>query len=103
MRGIGGQGCPRGRLGGGLHRGLLGLLFAALVLQLLKDQFDPSRRSLYVAAGGAGAAFAYLHDRGRFIPSVLTVLAPVPLVAVVWFLAFSSVASLVRVAGLRIV
>jgi hypothetical protein len=73
-----------------VHLIFLGGLFAALVLQGLKAQFDPTALWLYVAALLAGGAFAYLYRKGPFLPSMLVVLSPVPLIVLVWFLGFST-------------
>jgi hypothetical protein len=80
------------RAGSLLHLGAVAVLVGAYVLQLLKDEFDPKRRSLYLAALAVGALFAWGYRKGRFLPSVLTVLSPVTAVVLVWFLAFSGIA-----------
>ncbi len=80
------------RAGRLVHLSAVAALVAAYVLQLLKDHFDPQRRSLIVAALLAGIAFAWLYRRGPFLPSVLTVLSPATVVVLVWFLALSEVA-----------
>ena len=76
------------------HLAFVALLVAVLAIQLLKEEFDPARRSITLAALLIGAAVAYLYARGRFLPSVLTVLSPAPVVIGVWFLAFSSASEL---------
>jgi hypothetical protein len=80
------------RAGGLVHLAAVACLVAAYVLQLLKDEFDPQRRSLILAALVVGAGFAFLYRAGRFLPSVLTVLSPATAVVLVWFLAFSGAA-----------
>ncbi|MBN1528596.1 MAG: sulfatase-like hydrolase/transferase [Thermoleophilaceae bacterium] len=82
---------PAGRV---LRQVVLGGLFAALVLQVLKGEFDPGRRSLVLIAILAGVFFGFLYARGRFVPTLLSVLAPLPLVALVWFLGFSRVSEI---------
>src|SRR5688500_16137171 len=81
---------PAGRF---LHLGAVAVLIACYVLQLLKDGFDPQRRSLYLVAFAVGLLFAWGYHRGRLLPTVLTVLSPVTVVLVVWFLGFSGAAS----------
>ena len=80
------------RAGTLLHLAAVAVLVGAYVLQLLKDEFDPQRRSLYLIALAVGALFAWGYRRGRLLPAVLTVLSPVTAVVLVWFLALSSVA-----------
>lgn len=77
-----------------LHLGLVGLLVAAFVLQLMKDVSVPSGILVAVAlaAGGLAAAF---YARGRAGPAILTVLGPAPLVFLFIFLVVSPVSKLV--------
>ena len=80
------------RAGSLLHLGAIAVLVGAYVLQLLKDEFDPKRRSLYLVALAVGALFAWGYRKGRVLPAVLTVLSPVTAIVLAWFLAFSAVA-----------
>jgi hypothetical protein len=77
-----------------LHLALVGLLTAAFALQLIKDLSVPA--GLLVAlAVTAGALAALAYARTRAARSVLTVLAPVPLVFLFVFLVVSPVSGLV--------
>ena len=81
---------PLGRLA---HLAFVALLMTALAIQVGKDLLGPgSLIPLLALAVGVGTAGLY--DRGPFLPSVLTVLAPAPLVVLVWFLGFSPVSEL---------
>lgn len=77
------------------HLVFVALLTAALVVQVLKDVAGPSSKLLPLLALAAGAGLALLYDRGQFLPTVLTVLGPAPLVVLVWFLAISPASALV--------
>jgi len=72
------------RAGRLVHLAGVACLVAAYVVQLLKDEFDPERRSLILAALVVGAGFALLYRSGRFLPAVLTVLSPATAVVLVW-------------------
>ena len=76
-----------------LHAGFVAALAAVFAFQVLKDSFDPDAGWLRLAAVGIGIAFALVYLRTRPVPMVLSVLAPVPLLVLVWFLAVSNVAS----------
>ena len=77
-----------------VHAGFVGLLVAAIVVQFLKEHGNPARRSLSLLALVIGAIAAVAFLRTRFVPALLTVLSPAPLVLLVWFLGLSPVASL---------
>jgi Sulfatase len=83
------------RLGLGVHLSLLGLLVAALALQVLDELVGRSGAGLIVVSLVAGGAAAAAYARTRFVPAVLTVLIPVPALFVVLFLFFSPVRDLV--------
>ena len=75
-----------------LHLACVGLLTAAFVFQVLKGVLVPGLEACLAVASGAAFAFAY--DRGRFVPTVLTVLSPTPVLLLVWFLGFSPASEL---------
>jgi hypothetical protein len=75
-----------------LHLAFVGLLVAAFALQVLKGALVPALELCLAVASGAGLAFAY--DRGRFVPTVLSVLSPIPVLLLVWFLGFSPASEL---------
>jgi hypothetical protein len=75
-----------------LHLALVGLLAAAFVFQVLKGLLVPALEVFLALTCGAGLAFAY--DRGPLVPTVLTVLSPVPVLLLAWFLGFSPASEL---------
>ena len=75
-----------------LHLAFVGLLVAAFAFQVLKGALVPVLESALPLRLGAGFAFAY--DRGRFVPTVLSVLSPIPVLLLVWFLGFSPASEL---------
>ena len=83
---------PRAGLRRYLHLAFIGLLVAAFAFQVLKGELVPLLESCLALAFGAGVAFAY--DRGRLVPTVLSVLSPVPVLLLVWFLGFSPASEL---------
>jgi hypothetical protein len=80
---------PRSRY---LHLAFVGLLGAAFAFQVLKGVLVPGLEWLLALAAGAGLALAY--DRGRLVPTVLSVLSPIPVLLLVWFLGFSPASEL---------
>jgi Sulfatase len=83
---------PRARRA--LHLVLVGLLAAAIALQLLTDLLGGAALPILLAAGlGAAAAVAYA--RVEAIPTALTVLSPIPLALVLYFLLLSPASDLV--------
>jgi hypothetical protein len=76
------------------HLVFVGLLAAALFLQVAKDLSGSSSRLLLLVALAAGVGLALVYDRGSFLPTALTVLAPVPLLVLIWFLAISPASEL---------
>lgn len=78
-----------------VHVSLVGCLAAALALQVLEDITGGPALALLVGAATAGVAGAVLYARSPVAASVLTVLAPAPLVFVALFLLFSPVSKLV--------
>ena len=74
-----------------VHVTLVGCLLAALALQVLEDITGGPALVLLVGAATAGVAGAVLYGRSSVATSVLTVLAPAPLVFVALFLLFSPV------------
>ena len=75
-----------------LHLAFVGLLVAAFAFQVLKGALVPCPRVVSCRRGGAGLALAY--DRGPFVPTVLSVLSPIPVLLLVWFLGFSPASEL---------
>jgi hypothetical protein len=75
-----------------VHLAFVGLLGAAFAFQVLKGALVPVLESCLALASGAGLAFAY--NRGRFVPTVLSVLSPIPVLLLVWFLGFSPASEL---------
>jgi hypothetical protein len=83
------------RLGDAAHLGLIGLLVALLAIQLAKEAITGPAGLLFALALGAGAGFAFLYARGSFLPNVLTVLSPAPLLFVALFLFTGTTSELV--------
>jgi hypothetical protein len=83
---------PRSSQRSHLHLAFVGLLAAAFVFQVLKGVLVPALEACLAVACGAGFAFAY--DRGGFVPTVLTVLSPIPVLLLAWFLGFSPASEL---------
>ena len=84
-----------------LHLACVGLLTAAFVFQVLKGVLVPGLEACLAVA--SGAAFAFVYDRGRFVPTVLTVLSPTPVLLLVWLLGFSPASELAWPGGPDIV
>jgi hypothetical protein len=78
-----------------VHVVLVGCLAAALALQTFEDVTGGPALVLLVGAATAGVVGAVLYARSSVAASVLTVLAPAPLLFVVLFLLFSPVSKLV--------
>jgi hypothetical protein len=78
-----------------LHLTFVALLVAAFSLQLLGDLAAGPAGLLIAAALALGAGGAAAYARARPVPAVLTVLSPLPLVLLAWFLLVSPVAELV--------
>ena len=83
------------RLWQGLGFAFLGGFVALLALQLLERLFDGGDLGLFIVAGAVGAAGALAYARVAALHSLLTVLAPAPLVLLVLFLLVSPVSELV--------
>jgi hypothetical protein len=75
-----------------LHLALVGVLVAAFAFQVLRGALVPGLEACLAVAAGAALALAY--DRGRLVPAVLSVLSPIPVLLLVWFLGFSPAAEL---------
>jgi hypothetical protein len=86
-------GAPRVRRS--LHLALVGGLVAAFVLQVFDDAFGGPSAVLLAAAAVTGAAAAFAYYSTRIVPSILTVLGPVPVIFVALFLFGSPVSKLV--------
>jgi hypothetical protein len=77
-----------------VHLVLVGLLVAAIAVQVLDDLSGSA--ALVIALGvGVGALAAVAYARTRFVPSVLTVLGPLPALFLALLLVFSPVSKLV--------
>jgi hypothetical protein len=83
------------RVRDGLHLGLVGILIAAIALQALSELADGPAAALIAAAAAIGAAAAVLYARSEWLPSLLTVLSPAPVLFVCLFLFFSDTNDLV--------
>ena len=83
------------RLRDGLHLALVGLLAAAIALQALGELASGPAAVLIVAAAALGAGAAALYARTEWLPSLLTVLSPAPILFVCLFLFFSDTKELV--------
>ena len=78
-----------------LHLVLVAILVAAIVLQALDGLASGSASLLIAIALAVGAGGAWAYARTRFAPAVLTVLSPVPVLLVAYFLLLSPVSDLV--------
>jgi hypothetical protein len=78
-----------------LHLALVGLLVAAIVLQVEKSIVSHPAKLMVLVALAAGAGAAYAYDRTEFAPLALTVLTPVPAILLLYFLLLSDVSELV--------
>ena len=79
----------------GLHLALVGLLAAAIALQALGELASGSAAVLIIAAAALGTGAAVLYARSEWLPSLLTVLSPAPVLFVCLFLFFSDTKELV--------
>jgi len=77
-----------------LHLVLIGLLFAILILQFLKQITDGPAGLMIVLAVAAGAFLAWAYGYRHFLRSLTDILIPAPLVILVVFLFFSDSAQL---------
>jgi hypothetical protein len=75
-----------------LHLAFVGVLVAAFAFQVLRGALVPLLESCLAVACGAALAVAY--DRGRLVPTVLSVLTPIPVLLLAWFLGFSPASEL---------
>jgi hypothetical protein len=83
------------RLQWGLHLLFVGVLVAAIVLQLEKSVVTHPAKLMVLVAVGAGVLGAWLYNRTEFVPQALSVLSPAPLVFLALFLLLSDVSKLV--------
>jgi hypothetical protein len=83
------------RLRDGIHLALIAGLVAAIALQALDELTSGPGAVLIVAALALGAGAAVVYARTEWLPSLLTVLSPAPLIFVCAFLFFSDVKELV--------
>lgn len=79
----------------GLHLALVGILVAAIALQALGELADGPPAALIAGAAALGAGAAVLYARSEWLPSLLTVLSPAPVLFVCLFLFFSDTKELV--------
>ena len=80
---------------GVLHAVLVAVLAGAVVLQLLVDLFEGPAGVLIALAVLAGLAVVFAYVRTRIAPAILTVLAPVPLLFLVYCLMLTPLSKLV--------
>jgi hypothetical protein len=78
-----------------VHLLLVGLLVAAIGLQILDDLIDGSSALLIPVSLALGGAAAFAYDRGSVPGSILTLLSPAPLIFLFLFLVTSPVSKLV--------
>ncbi len=79
-----------------LHLAFVAVLASVFVLQVLVDGWDGARAPvLIVLSAVAGAAVAFAYSRLEAVPTVFTVLSPVPLAFLLYFLLLSPVSDLV--------
>jgi hypothetical protein len=74
-----------------LHLCFVAGLASVFASQLILDRWDPSNRLHALLSVAAGLAFALAYAKGQPIRSILTVLAPLPILAICLFLFFSPV------------
>jgi hypothetical protein len=79
----------------GIHLFLVGLLLAAIALQILTEVWSGPSAALVLVAIALGAAGGLVYTRGKIAPTTLTYLAPAPLVILGLFLLSSPVSKLV--------
>jgi hypothetical protein len=79
-----------------VHLGLIAALVLLLALHALRSTFDWQGASLLVVALAVTAVLAVAHGRSHLVREWLRWAAPLPVIVVVLFLAFSPVADLVR-------
>ena len=79
----------------GLHLAFVGLLAAAIALQALGELASGPAAVLIAAAIALGAGAAILYARTEWLPSLLTVLSPAPVLFACLFLFFSDTKELV--------
>ena len=77
-----------------LHLALVGLLFAVLVLQFLKQLADGPAGLMIAVALAAGAGLAWAYGYRQFLRSLTDILIPAPLIILIVFLFFSDSAEL---------
>lgn len=82
-----------------LHLVFVAALAGAFVLQLIEDAFGGGGAALLALGAIAGVAIAFAYARLPAVPSVLTVLAPVPVIFLALFLLTSPVSKLVLPQG----
>ena len=79
-----------------LHLAFVAVLASVFVLQVLVDGWDGARAPVLIALSAiAGAAVAFAYARLQAVPSVFTVLGPVPQAFLLYFLLLSPVSDLV--------
>ena len=85
---------PRARRA--VHLALVAVLAAMFVLQVLVDGWDGARAAVAIVLSAvAGGAVAFAYARVEAVPKIFTVLGPVPLAFLLYFLLLSPVSELV--------
>lgn len=82
-----------------LHLGLIGLLFAILVLQFLKQLADGPAVPMIIVAVIAGALLAWAYGYRRFVRSLADILTVAPVVILIVFIFFSQSSELITGSG----
>ncbi|MDQ2700874.1 MAG: sulfatase-like hydrolase/transferase, partial [Actinomycetota bacterium] len=82
-----------------LHLGLVGLLFATIVLQFFKQFFDGPAVPMIVLAAFAGGGLAWTYGYRSFVRSLSDILIAAPLVIIAVFFFFSDASELVVSSG----
>jgi Sulfatase len=78
-----------------LHLAFVAALASAFALQVADDALGAPSGVLLAIAAIAGVGVGVAYARTRFVPTVLTVLGPAPLLLLAWFLLLSPVSDLV--------
>lgn len=81
------------------HLGLIGLLFAILILQFLKQLMDGPAAPMIIVALLVGAGLAWAYGYRRFVRSITDILIVAPAVILIVFMFFSQSSELITGSG----